>query len=266
MVRFCAVPNCSSNKSKILSHRFPRNKKNAKKWQTALHLETFPLNVLCDKFVICGLHFNKCDYRNTVSNHLNAMALPKVKPTDPRNFKEMESSIATGESFDNLNTLNECDKKKPKLTSTAERNSNSSNSSEQKFVNNLTDKNICNEHEYQRYTIELAEDNDKIATTQQRTTNAITLNTNIKLTTDRLDKDQYSEVEFIFLDEAENKCFTDFDDTEDEKTRQLWNYTKDELIQLLIDANRNIGCLEEKLKKYQNAHLAIGKHLEMFKT
>lgn len=76
MVRKCIVPNCTSSDITILSHRFPRNKELAIKWQEILNVEHTPINDLFNKHVVCTKHFKRSDYRNPVSNHLNYTAIP----------------------------------------------------------------------------------------------------------------------------------------------------------------------------------------------
>lgn len=76
MVRKCIVPNCSSTDITILSHRFPRNQKLAKKWQETLNVEHTSLSDLFLKHVVCTKHFKKSDYRNPISHHLNYTAIP----------------------------------------------------------------------------------------------------------------------------------------------------------------------------------------------
>lgn len=76
MVRRCAVQNCSSTDRKILCHRFPRKSHLAEVWQQRLDLAHISLSDLCQKTVVCTLHFTSNDYRNKQSKNLNMTAIP----------------------------------------------------------------------------------------------------------------------------------------------------------------------------------------------
>lgn len=95
MVRYCVVPNCPSNDTVILSHRFPRNAKIAKEWQTALELDKIPLSDLIKRYVVCTNHFDKSSYRNEASNFLNFTAVPKLyfaEPNDDNNTTQNDQT------------------------------------------------------------------------------------------------------------------------------------------------------------------------------
>lgn len=81
MVRYCAVPNCKSNDTQVLSHRFPRNIKLANEWRNALELFNISVDELVKRYVVCTKHFERNAYRNPSSNYLNFTAVPKLNFT-----------------------------------------------------------------------------------------------------------------------------------------------------------------------------------------
>lgn len=75
-MRKCCVLHCPSTDRTILSHRFPKQLNQAEKWQKNLGLTHLLITELLSKYVVCTLHFKKSDYRNVMSNFLNATAVP----------------------------------------------------------------------------------------------------------------------------------------------------------------------------------------------
>lgn len=106
MVRKCIVPNCTSSDITILSHRFPRNKKLATKWQETLNVEHTSINDLFNKHVVCTKHFKKSDYRNPVSNHLNYTAIPTCDLIEEAVI-DSESEYEVIELLDDIDVLAE---------------------------------------------------------------------------------------------------------------------------------------------------------------
>lgn len=114
MVRYCAVPHCTSNDTQILSHRFPRNLKLAKEWRDALELHDISVDELVKRYVVCTKHFERSAYRNTSSNYLNFTAVPKLGVTinniqTERNAQQIdaEHSDGTEETGVDLNIIHE---------------------------------------------------------------------------------------------------------------------------------------------------------------
>lgn len=102
MVRKCIVSNCTSSDITILSHRFPRNKKLATKWQETLNVQHTSINDLFNRHVVCTKHFKKSDYRNPVSNHLNYTAIPTCDLIE-------EASIESESEYEMIELLEEID-------------------------------------------------------------------------------------------------------------------------------------------------------------
>ncbi|XP_055691736.1 uncharacterized protein LOC129794858 [Lutzomyia longipalpis] len=101
MVRVCAVEGCSSSDLTHLSHRFPKNLLRAKEWQDALELQDKDLETMLEKYTVCTLHFEKKDYRNIESRHLNKTALPKLVTSFWKPPKREKKSEITREVVDN---------------------------------------------------------------------------------------------------------------------------------------------------------------------
>lgn len=78
MVRRCCVEDCSESDLTLLAHRFPKGDQIALEWKKSLNLNSMPLEVLRQNFVVCTKHFSAKAYRNSISNSLNTTALPSV--------------------------------------------------------------------------------------------------------------------------------------------------------------------------------------------
>ncbi|XP_055715936.1 uncharacterized protein LOC129809838 [Phlebotomus papatasi] len=100
MVRVCAVEGCLSSDLTHLSHRFPKDVARAKEWQDALELSDKDIEMLMDKYTVCTKHFEKKDYRNIESRHLNKTALPKLV-TSFWNPPEKDKTFAIAIEMDN---------------------------------------------------------------------------------------------------------------------------------------------------------------------
>lgn len=94
MVRRCVVESCKESDVSILSHRFPKTSEFAGKWQIALNLQSFALDDLQKKFVVCTRHFAPKAYRNEISNSLNTTALPNLEENS-----DNERILTTDPSF-----------------------------------------------------------------------------------------------------------------------------------------------------------------------
>lgn len=96
-----------------MSHRFPRKRDQALKWQHSLNLEHISVEHLMHKFVVCTKHFVDSDYRNALSKNLNYNALPQRRkdaenddgPTDEQYADEygLETGIEQLEAHPNGN-------------------------------------------------------------------------------------------------------------------------------------------------------------------
>lgn len=100
MVRNCVVPDCPNTDTNTVSHRFPRKRDVAEKWQRSLHLCHIDLDMLLHKFVVCSKHFERTDYRNALSKHLNSTAVPRADPSSPQIYS-LSGDAEPGSDVDN---------------------------------------------------------------------------------------------------------------------------------------------------------------------
>ncbi|XP_059621923.1 G1/S-specific cyclin-E-like [Phlebotomus argentipes] len=108
MVRVCAVEGCLSSDLTHLAHRFPKDAARAREWQEALALQGKDVEMLMEKHTVCTLHFEKKDYRNIESRHLNKTALPKLVTSfwsPPLKDKTFEIAIEMKDAARDKNAL-----------------------------------------------------------------------------------------------------------------------------------------------------------------
>lgn len=84
---------CPNTDATTVSHRFPRKRDLAQKWQHSLRLSHIDLDLLLQKFVVCTKHFQRTDYRNALSKHLNYTAVPRVEPSPQRTYSRSGSDV-----------------------------------------------------------------------------------------------------------------------------------------------------------------------------
>lgn len=89
MVRYCVVENCNESDISGLAHRFPKKMDSRIKWQEALNLLEWDLDLLFNKYVVCKNHFKPTDYRNSISTHLNTTAIPHQPDNTLKTHKQI---------------------------------------------------------------------------------------------------------------------------------------------------------------------------------
>lgn len=261
MVRRCCVGDCRETDLSILAHRFPKSQNNAINWQKALKLEKIPIVELQKgNFVVCTKHFKESDYRNVNSNCLNITAIPNTfKNNDneriintrekngiPKLLKDMKchklpSNLTlklVGTSEPNPSSNNH--PKKPKISEESE--------IEIEPLQNELEEYIEEEIEEDNATIEFLDERPKIYSTiifQQQST-----------MTDRIElKDQ--EVQTSPEQQLLKEQQSNSSDKDDKIIKLLYpdfaNYSKIDLVKMLIEKNLKIKSLIEKEKQLEDA-------------
>lgn len=269
MVRFCVVEGCDHTDGNSLAHRFPKNVEHRTRWQSALNLQSYDLDSLLHKYVVCTNHFKKSDYRNAISTSLNSTAVPNLQEIKEKDNQEIIPVVSPNRNEAYITT------ESVKATSS----SNLTKMIQSKPVNKpliltkVKDLNIENKYHTDKRKRRTSTQMEKELNTLQKMAN----NTNpalnhlptfypennemeIIVSTDSMyDREGPTIVEIVVQD-AETQTDTRLEEEQNiinEKHPEFGSFSRLQLIQLLEEREQKINTLEKKVEKFESAMQAF---------